>query len=293
MPIPRRERAGMSILVAQSALQRVRRAFVHDHVRRARIACLYLWRHGRWPNFDRPQLFTEWVQWRKLHGRHGNLAVLTDKLRSKALVASLCDSNLCVPTLWAGTALPEEPPGAFPLMVKANHGCRQLRVVRSPREWRRARRSARRWISSVYGGWLDEYQYRAARRLVLVEPLLGDGQRLPDDYKVYVFGGRAAIVQHHAGRGTGGHRWTQFDRDWVRVGGAPSAASRPLTLTAMIETAERLSRETDFLRVDFYEIDGRLWFGEFCLFPGSGLDPFEPVALDRRLGRLWNEARRK
>ena len=59
----------------------------------------------------------------------------------------------------------------------------------------------------------------------------------------------------------------------------------------MLAAAEALAAGHDFLRVDFYEIDGRLWFGEFCLFPGSGLDPFDPVALDDQLGDLWSAAR--
>ncbi len=265
---------------------------VRGRFRRARISCLYQWRHDRWPDLDRPELFTEWVQWRKLNqGEDDTLAQLTDKLLSKSLVSGRCGADLCVPTLWSGIDMPDKPPGQFPLMVKANHGCGQVRVVRSLAEWRKARRASARWMGGAYGGWLDEYHYRAARRLLFVEPYLTGTAGMPDDYKVYVFGGRAEIIQHHVRRGSRAHRWTQFDRHWQRVGGASSNAEAPVTLASMIETAELLAGKADFLRVDFYEIDGRLWFGEFCLFPGSGLDPFEPAALDRRLGRLWSQAR--
>ncbi len=217
--------------------------------------------------------------------------MLTDKLYSKSLVADRCSAHLSVPTLWAGLDLPGDPPGDFPMIVKANHSCGRVRVVRDLGDWRSARHAARRWVSGVYGEWLDERQYRAARRLILVEPFLSSTDRLPDDYKVYVFGGRAAIVQHHVDRGTRQHRWTQFDLSWTRVGGAHSEAGPPATLTEMLGMAERLAAGFDFLRVDFYEVEGRLWFGEFCLCPGSGLDPFEPVALDRQLGDLWSAAR--
>jgi hypothetical protein len=262
--------------------------------RRARISCLYRWRHGRWPDLDRPELFTEWVQWRKLNqGPDDPLARLTDKLFSKSLVGARCGADLCVPTLWAGTDLPENPPGQFPLMVKANHGCGQIRVVRSLAGWRKARRAAARWVAGTYGSWLDEFHYCAARRLLIVEPYLADQGGLPDDYKVYVFGGRAEVIQHHVRRGSRAHRWTQFDVHWKRVGGAISIADAPVNLERMIEAAELLAGKADFLRVDFYEVDGRLWFGEFCLFPGSGLDPFEPIELDRRLGALWSQARSK
>lgn len=264
----------------------------HQRFRRLRIGLLYWWRHGCWPDLDRPRLFTEWVQWRKLHDSDADLAELTDKLHSKQVVAQRCGASLSVPTLWSGTELPVDPPGPLPLMVKANHGCGKFRVVRCRADWSRARQAARGWLGSTYGGLLDEFHYRAARRLILVEPFVGgEGGGLPDDYKVYVFGGRAAIVQHHHGRGTRGHCWTQFDREWRRIGGAVSDAKPAATLAEMLDVAERLAAGFDFLRVDFYEVEGRLWFGEFCLFPGSGLDPFEPVALDQELGALWSAAR--
>lgn len=274
----------------QETLERIHGG-ARSRLRRLRIGLFYWWRHKRWPDLDRPAMFTEWVQWRKLNDRADQLAMLTDKLYSKALVADRCGAHLSVPTVWAGMNLPDDPPGDFPMIVKANHSCGQVRVVRDLGDWRSAQRASRRWVSGTYGAMLDEVQYRAARQLILVEPFLGSANGLPDDYKVYVFGGRAAIVQHHVGRGTPTHRWTQFDRMWSRVGGARSEAGPPATLKEMLDAAERIAAGFDFLRVDFYEVDGRLWFGEFSLFPGSGLDPFEPAALDRQLGQLWSAAR--
>lgn len=253
----------------------------------ARVTLTYLWRHRRLPALRRPTRFTEWVQWRKLNDRDPTLARLTDKLWSKERVDALAP-GLSVPTLWQGAALPVEPPAPLPLVVKANHGCNQYVVVRTRADWTAARRLAPGWLARIYGFWLDEWHYTAARPLLLVEPVLGaEGAQLPLDYKVYVFGGRTEIVQLHAGRGVC-HRWTQFDRDWTPLSDDPIAAPPPSHLAAMIEQAEVLGAGFDFLRVDFYEVEGRLWFGEFCLFPGSGLDPFRPDTLDHRLGVCWS-----
>lgn len=252
---------------------------------RVRVSATYLWRHRRLPDLDRPQRFTEWVQWRKLNDRDQSLARLTDKLHAKTLAG-----DLAVPTLWSGTILPNEPPAPLPLMVKANHGCNQFHVVRTAADWAKARSRAPAWLRRGYGGILDEWHYDAARRLLLVEPFLGgEGALLPLDYKVYVFGGRAQIVQLHEGRG-GRHRWTQFDRDWRALSEKPIAAARPARLDKMLAAAERLAGPRDFLRIDFYDVGGRLWFGEFCLYPGSGLDPFHPPSIDDMLGRCWAEA---
>lgn len=254
--------------------------------RRLRVRVIYCWRHGRLPDLDSPRRFTEWVQWRKLEDTDPTLAALTDKLHAKSIAG-----DLAVPTLWSGSLLPLEPPGPLPLMVKANHGCNQFVVVRTLADWTKAQRHSRRWMKSDYGGVLDEEHYRAARRIILVEPFLGGaGADLPADYKVYVFGGRAEVVQLHHGRG-GKHRWTQFDRRWRPLSDDPLTAPPPATLSEMLDAAERLAGRRDFLRVDFYEVDGRLWFGEFCLCPGSGLDPFHPDPLDYALGDCWSAAR--
>jgi hypothetical protein len=259
--------------------------------RRLRLIIIYWWRFGIVPDLDRPVRFTEWVQWRKLNGLSHADAKLTDKLYAKEHAAARIGRDLAVPTLWSGTRLPRDPPAALPLIVKANHGCNQYRVIRTAADWARARRRTAGWARRTYGEWLDEHSYRAARKLLLVEPFLGgEGAPLPVDYKVYVFGGRAALIQVHEARGTR-HRWTQFDRSWNRIGGADSSAAPPLTLEAMLCGAEACARGMDFLRVDFYEVGGRLWFGEYALYPGSGLDPFQPDSLDFDLGRLWSAAR--
>ncbi|MEO5707754.1 MAG: ATP-grasp fold amidoligase family protein [Alteraurantiacibacter sp.] len=262
-----------------------------DPLAKARVALTYWWRHGRWPRLTRPQAFTEWVQWRKLNDRDLGLARLTDKSHAKALAASLLGPGPIIPTLWRGTALPEQPPAPLPLVVKANHGCNQYRVIRTMSEWRAVREVALRWMATTYGGWLDEWHYGAATKALIIEPFVSSDGDLPRDYKIYVFGGRAACVQVHLNR-VQAHRWMQFDRDWALLSRGTGALPRaPTTLAKMLAAAEAVAGERDFLRVDFYEVDGQMLFGETCLFPGSGLDPFDPPELDLLLGRHWAAAK--
>ena len=256
--------------------------------KRWRVALFYWWRHGRWPRLDAPQRFTEWVQWRKLNDRRHGLAMLTDKAYAKTVAEARIGSAAIIPTWWLGETLPPQAPWPMPFIVKANHGCGQFAVVRDDADYQRVRKIAPGWLTRSYGGWLDEWHYRAARRLLLVEPYIG-GDALPLDYKVYVFGGRAAVVQLHVGRGKR-HRWSQFDRDWTPLSDDPIPAPPPSRLAEMLESAEAMAGTEDFLRVDFYCEGGDLWFGECCLYPGSGLDPFAPDALDFTLGERWSVA---
>ena len=250
---------------------------------------MYWWRHKRWPELERPERFTEWVQWRKLNDRRNIFAKLTDKAHSKELAAARIGSEHVIPTLFLGRTLPPVAPWPMPFIVKANHGCGQFVVVRTSADYVRARLVAPLWLGRAYGGMLDEWHYGAARRLLLVEPFIS-GKALPLDYKVYVFAGRAEVVQLHVGRGRN-HRWTQYDRDWAPLSDDPIDSEAPALLAEMLAAAEAMAGSEDFLRVDFYCENGRLSFGECCLYPGSGLDRFRPDALDLALGKRWSAAR--
>ncbi len=255
---------------------------------RLRVSVIFLWRHGYLPDLDNPRLFTEWVQWRKLYDRDLGLAALTDKVYAKAFAAERIGSDLIVPTLWQGERLPDSPPWPMPFVVKSNHGCKQFVVVRCTNDWQRARQLAPGWLKAVYGKWLDEWHYGRARQMLLVEPFIGPAEGLPRDYKVFVFGGVARFVQVHVDRDSR-HRWVQYDRHWSKISYSSDNLDKPLRLAEMLAAAEKIAGGRDHLRVDFYEVEGRLWFGETCLFPGSGLDRFDPVALDEIFGRLWSE----
>jgi hypothetical protein len=253
-----------------------------------RVAITHRWRHGRWPRLAHPVTFNEHVQWRKLHDRDPRMPPLVDKLRVKDFAAELLGTDWIVPTLWHGDTLPPDPPWPRSFVVKSRHGCNQTAFVRTGTgDWPAIRRRAARWMRSRYGYWLDEWAYRDVPRGLLVEPFIGPGHTLPIDWKIYVFGGVARFVQVHLDRETD-HRWIVMDRDWNRISTPRSPdPDPPQSLDRMLAAAEILGAGFDYVRVDFYEADGHPLFGEMTFYPGSGLGPFDPVALDTSMGREW------
>ena len=257
-----------------------------------RVHLTYLWQHRRALHLNSPQRFTEWVQHRKLYDRDPRLPDLVDKVAVKEFVALALGRDWVIPTLWEGRVLPKEPPAPLPLVVKARHGCGHIAFVRTLAEWEAARSQAESWGGMRYGRWLDEWAYASVPSGLLIEPYLGQEEVLPIDYKLFVFGGRAAFVQVHLDRATA-HRWIVMDRGWLRVSpptGDPDPA-RPCTLDRMIAGAERLAQGHHFLRIDCYEVAGKSLFGEVTVYPGSGLLPVVPASLDRYMGTLWRQAR--
>ncbi len=259
----------------------------HNRAARLRIDLTYLWRHGRLPRLDHPALFTELVQLRKLIDRDPRMPVLADKVLAKSIVADRLGREWVIPLLWSGHELPADAPWAQQVVVKSRHGCGHNAFVRDhARDWPLARAAAKRWMRADYGWWLDEWLYGRIPRGLLIEPLIGCGDELPVDYKIYVFGGTATHVQVHISRARA-HRWIIHDIHWRPLAkGAPSVA-RPSALRAMLAAAEQLAEGFDFVRVDFYQPDDKPLFGEISFYPGSGLDPFDPPELDGELGRLW------
>lgn len=229
------------------------------------------------------------MQRRKLVDRDPRIPGLIDKLQVKQFVRNRLGAEWVTPTLWSGDVLPDVPPCAEVFVVKSRHGCGQLRIVQSATaDWGEVVRQTKAWTRRPYGYWLDEWGYRDVPRGLLIEPFIGDTPTLPIDYKLYVFHGRVEAIQVHIDRATD-HRWTMFDRSWraLSAGATRDPIAPPPNLRRMIEGAEVLAQGFDFVRIDFYDVGDVPRFGEMTFYPGSGLDPFDPPALDLRLGQYW------
>lgn len=109
------------------------------------------------------------------------------------------------------------------------------------------------------------------------------------DYKIYTFNGEAKMCMINQDRGH--HtRADYFDKDfkWLDFtwgyDHADVPPEKPKNYEKMFELAEKLAAGTPELRVDFYEVDGRIYFGELTFFDGSGFDKIEPKSFDELLG---------
>jgi hypothetical protein len=259
---------------------------------------LYLWRFGRWPDLAAPRRFSELVTARKLYERDARWPELADKVAVKAQVSATLGAEWVIPTLWHGTALPASPPWPRPFVLKSSHASQQTIFVRAgdPLDWGATSRRAARWLRRPYAPLLHEWLYSRITPQLLVEPLIGCGRVLPVDYKFFVFGGRVEFVQVDLDR-EHRHRRVMFDRAWRRLDCAfefppdARAVAPPASLARMIAAAEALAAPHDFARVDLYDVGGRPYFGEFTLYPGSGLDRFRPRSWDLHFGSYWADQR--
>ena len=156
---------------------------------------------------------------------------------------------------------------------------------------------ARGWISQLYvQGPNREWVYGKVRRRVIVEDFLEcRGGAIPDDYKSFVFHQRCRFIQVDAGR-FGFRIQDLFDLDWqhLPLSGGPSwrelEPARPARIDEMVALAERLGCGTDFVRVDLFDVDGWIVFGELTRFPAGRDSPFFPESFNEEFGMPWTSA---
>lgn len=213
--------------------------------------------------------------------------------------ARLPASFVMKPTHGSGAAIIVSPsaPAHARLPADGSWVYRHVRPEYAPRT--ELARIAADWLTQLYGqGPNREWVYGQIPRRILVEEMLGgEADRIPDDLKFFVFHGHCHFVQVDAGR-FAGRTQDFFDRNWTHLplsGGPPWAdptPRRPAALEEMIRVAERLGAGTDFVRVDLYDVDGRIVFGELTSFPAGGDSPFEPESFNLEFGRPWTVPRR-
>lgn len=260
----------------------------------------YRWRSGRWPEVP-PRSFADKTQAAKLKPVTPEMVTLADKAAVKDVVRERLGPEWVIPSLYVGTGMPplNQRNWTLPYVIKATHGSKWNLFVQEPPDWTRIDREVQAWLRMKPYRFRGEMHYRSIPPRLLVEPMIA-GKAIPVDYKIFVFDGHARFVQVDTGRYTE-HRRTFYDRDWQRLPftrGYPAevqALERPPSLARMLDAAERMASGFDFLRVDFYDVDGHPYFGEATFFPDSGIFSFDPPEYDTTFGEAWpwsdNDAR--
>lgn len=247
------------------------------------------------PCVVRPRTFSDFVHHRKLFDRDPRIPLLADKVRAKDEIRSLLGEDWVNPSIWVGERAADVPFDSLPsgFVLKANHGTNMNYIVRPDRPFDRAAlcRLAAHWLGNDFGRLHREWGYTQIPRRLLVEPLLADGEPLVD-YKFYVLGGKVRFIDVKLGRGeTGTETSAIMDANWKRQpfrygpqAPHPTDPSPPVSLPRLLAAAETIGQLFSFVRVDFYDVNGRPYFGEATFYPSAGLSRFQPHFYDAYFG---------
>lgn len=264
----------------------------------------YFWHvHGYWPDFKAPRSFSEKVWARMLFERDSRWTTLQDKFLVREFVANKGLHQHLIPLLWHGDSPDQIPFDQLPsrFVLKATHGCHYNILVKDKQTLDRAEtcRQLNSWLRENYCKkqfFGVEWGYGNIKPSIVAEEFIGRNGQVPVDYKFRCFDGKVEFmtVQHdRPGKNplilvcdrAGKPIQCEVGEGMKYEGNYERAANHD----KMIEIAERLSTEFDFIRVDLYNVDNHIYFGELTPYPSAGCLRFTPREWDIRFGALWKQ----
>jgi len=255
---------------------------------------LYWVRMGKRLNLKNPRTFNEKQQWLKLYNRKPEYTTMVDKYEAKRYIASIVGEEYVIPVLGVWDRFSDIDfdtlPDQFVLKTTHDSGCFILCRDKSKLDLTAAEEKISKSLKVNYYLHAREWPYKNVKPRILAEEYVEDTVNdALTDYKFYCYGGTPQIMyisKDHAEDPCTDFFDMKFNHLPIR-GGEPNAKippEKPAQFEKMEQLAALLSRDIPFLRVDFYEVNGRVYVGELTFFDVAGFDLHEPKEWDEQMG---------
>ena len=239
-------------------------------------------------NLKHPETFNEKMQWMKLYYKNPTYATFVDKYAVKAYVAQTIGKEYVIPTLgvWNSfdsinfSQLPEQ------FVLKCTHDSGGLVICKDRKtlNWNEARKKISKSLGFNYYYMGFEWPYKNVKPRIIAEKYLEDNETKElRDYKFFVFNGEVRALFIASNRNKDKEvNFDFFSADFEHLPferghkNAIQVPEKPLLFDEMKILAQKLSKDIPFVRIDFYEVNGKIYFGEMTFFPGCGWEPFVP-----------------
>lgn len=257
---------------------------------------LFFYKLGYKLDLDNPKSFNEKIQWLKLYDHRKIYTSFADKFEAKKLVSEIIGNEYIVPTIGVWEHFDDIDFNQLPqrFVLKTTHDSGGIVVVDDIRTFDRekAKKKLETSLKKNYAKLGREWAYEGVKRRIIAEEFLSNGEEKElIDYKFMTFNGKVKCSFTCSNRFSGdGLKVTFFDMNWKEMPferkypKSYSSINKPLNYELMIKLSEKLAEELPFVRVDFYEVNGKVYFGEMTFYPGSGLEDFRPLLWDYELG---------
>nr|WP_293165121.1 ATP-grasp fold amidoligase family protein [Allomuricauda sp.] len=263
---------------------------------------------GYLPDLNAPKTLNEKITWLKLNDRTNLHTECTDKYAVRKYISNTIGDEYLVPLYFHTVNVKDVRPeniNKLPCIIKTNNdsgGGYFVRDIRSV-NWEVIRKALKYRLSSNYYGKSKEWQYKHIKPRIIVEKLLEDKNgQIPFDYKVHCFNGKPRMISVDMGRNTNTHyrnwyspQWQREPYSWSSPKGRGKSTKpseqdvpKPKTLKEMLQLSKKLAEPFTYVRVDWYDVNDKLFFGELTFCHDSGLMPIVPKIWDERLGSELN-----
>lgn len=254
----------------------------------------------RFPNLKNPQTFNEKLQWLKIYDHKPEYSQMVDKADAKEYVANIIGEEYIIPTYGVWEKFDDIDFSKLPdqFVLKCTHDSGGYYICRDKKELdiEKARKKIEYGLGKSAYWATREWPYKNVKPRIIAEAFMTDGKGLEglSDYKFFCFDGYVHSVMLCLDRHLGDTKFYFFDKDWnlLRLNKRGTAAPKDFTLPKpqnidrMFELASVLSKGHKFLRVDLYNCEGNIYFGELTFFPDSGFDANITKEADNIFGNL-------
>lgn len=269
------------------------------------LKLIYRLAMGRFLDLDNPKTYTEKLQWLKLYDRNDVYTTMVDKHLVKEYVSSLIGEEYIIPTLGIWENVDDidfnELPNQFVLKCTHDSGGLIVCTDKNKLDIRKAKEKLKACLMKQYFWQGREWPYKNIKPMVIAEKYMEDRETEElRDYKFFVFNGvpKVLFIASERQNEATDTKFDFFDMDFndlhIKNGhnNSQKIIKKPACFNEMKLLASKLSQGIPQLRVDFYEVNGKVYFGELTFFHHGGLVPFEPEIWDLKFGD-WIELPKK
>ena len=258
----------------------------------------YKKKSGRVIDPDKPVKFSEKLQWYKLSHRDPLMQTVANKYDVRQYLESIGYGHLLNDIYGVYTNVNDIDFDALPkqFVLKGTHGSGFNIIVRdkSKLNIRQAKMMMRSWLHQHIAWSGREWVYEKMPRHIIAEKYLEDETGELRDYKFYCFNGKPVFMQLEVGRGTEHNTRNFYDMNWQLMPFGKELphnpnlkVSRPDRFEEMKDIAAALCKPFQYVRVDLYQVGGKVYFGELTFFPAGGAPDFVPTEYDEVVGKMW------
>lgn len=244
-------------------------------------------------DLQNPVTFNQKLNWLKLNCKNLNGTKCADKYEVREYIKSKGYGYILNELIGVYDNVNEinidELPKKF--VLKATHGSGWNLIVKDKNKikWTPWKLIMKSWLKQNFYYYGREWVYKDMKPRIICEKYLEDSNNELLDYKIYCFNGVPKFIQIDVDRFTN-HTANYYDTDWKEMNfqyddeHSGREIEKPKNLEDMLEISKVLSEEFEHVRVDFYEVDGKLYFGEMTYFTAAGTGKFNPKEYDQIIG---------
>lgn len=247
-------------------------------------------------DLEKPQTYNEKLQWLKLNDRKNSYTKMVDKYEAKKYVASVIGEQYIIPTLGVWEKFKDINFEILPkqFVLKPTHTSGDVFICKDKNniDYKKLKKKVNKWLKRKYYFLHREWPYKNVKPRIIAETYIENKEEIGlKDYKFMCFNGKVKCSFVCTNRNSKqGLSVDFFDLNWEKMPftrhypNSGEHINKPINYNQMLQLAEKLARNIPFVRVDFYEVNRKIYFGELTFYPGAGFEEFSPEKYDRILG---------